>query len=702
MNLIFFIGWVLLIFVCSDVLGSAVQFSHWELTPRLGTDERDTPVEFVHSTLLGFAALWVSLSAAYAIGIATRQFIVSFICFSTVAALLVQYERVVRWSRSRLIFWGLIAAVGFLASFVPPRFSRTDDPEYFFLAEKLLRTGSVVEYFNYRRPLSLGGWTLIQAIFSSGPAGVNFVASLDVIIGSILYLFCGLLNGLSTATALPIALSAVGVVQVFQVNLSPAISVAALAAILISSSLPLPNPKNSFTPVALAAMACAIRPQLGLIAMVGTAISFWRIRNQQRYAVIMGAAVVGFSGLWLLIFWRDTGLLPFSKCAGTNPALYEPVCDPQFLPLVSKIMLPQMTSLAGQHWVSWSLTILAFATCTWTMGASRYSAAVRNEFRILGIFSIATIATAIVMIATLGSEAILNSRYYMPLVEGFLYVFLVRGGVHIFYRKRVVWYNVTLPPVIAIVALCLITVKLMVSTNRPSFPTESSGKICGQLLTPDERQAFEQVPHGNGYALLQIDCPVGSFQISPRVMMSDLFWSTRGAYFDAKWDAAKTLSWLQKNGVGQVVYLDKDQSWNFGLNQWLATLGIFKAESELAHTYPEIHEAKYKVDEAYFEIDSLGNLRRLAEYCDSTQIPTRNPQGPLIIIDINQCQCQTFSTLEPRRNRRRSRPSGSRRRPHCPSSTARRAGAQAQLSWDGFLVNTAARDEAAIRQKKED
>src|SRR5208282_1046214 len=111
-----------------------------------------------------------------------------------------------------------VGTAALLASFLTPIFNDADDPEYFFLINKLLRTGAIVEYFNLRRPLTFGGWTFIQAIFSAGPAGVAFVASIDAIVGSILFLFCAVLLG-TGLWALPAALVGALVVQVFQENL---------------------------------------------------------------------------------------------------------------------------------------------------------------------------------------------------------------------------------------------------------------------------------------------------------------------------------------------------------------------------------------------------------------------------------------------------------------------------------------------------
>jgi hypothetical protein len=120
MKFVLFIGWVLLIFICSDLVGSALRFGQ-SLRPRGQASatghggEHGAPVDFVHSTLLGFATLWVSLSVAYALGIATQGVIVAFIGFSALAAALAQRRHVVSWARSRLTLWGLVGAVALCA-----------------------------------------------------------------------------------------------------------------------------------------------------------------------------------------------------------------------------------------------------------------------------------------------------------------------------------------------------------------------------------------------------------------------------------------------------------------------------------------------------------------------------------------------------------------------------------------------------------
>jgi hypothetical protein len=326
MNLVLFIGWVLAIFICSDLVGSALRFgpsSRQALAAGegRGAGERGCPVDFVHSTLLGFAAIWVGLSVAYAIGIATQGVIVAFIGVSAVAAALVQRRHIVGWARSRLTLWVLVGAVALLASFVTPILNGSDDPEYFFLINKLLRTGSIVEYFNYRRPITLGGWTFIQGVFSAGPAGVAFVASIDAIVGTILFMFCAILLGTGAWAALPAALVGVLVVQDFQINLGTAIGMAAMCAVLVSLSLPGCAPRSSFTSLAFAFIAVTIRPQLGLIAIIAIAVALWR--NRPTSLLIAGVILGGISIVWVAIFLRDTGVLPLSTSPGFNPQFLE-------------------------------------------------------------------------------------------------------------------------------------------------------------------------------------------------------------------------------------------------------------------------------------------------------------------------------------------------------------------------------------------
>jgi hypothetical protein len=631
MKLVLFIGWVVFIFICSDFVGSALRFRLSFLPVRRAsatdhdTGERGAAVDFVHSTLLGFAALWVCLSVAYAIGIATQYLIVAFIGLAAVAAALAQYRNFISLARSRLTLWGLVGATALLASFVTPTFNRFDDPEYFFLINKLLRIGSIVEYFNYRRPGTLGGWTFIQAIFSAGPAGTAFVASIDAIAGSILFLFCTLLLGIGTLAALPAALSLVLVVSFFQVNLGTAIAMAAMCAVLVSLSLPASAPRNSLTPIALAVMAVTIRPQLGLIAIIGIAVVLWRNRST---LLIVGAVLVGITTLWVVIFLRDTGLLPLSMSPGLNPQVFKQIEDP--LLYQTSLLSQVVASFWQDRWAagSLSLTVLAVVICGWQSVLTKHSAAIRNEFRVLGAFSIAVAATVVVMVAALRPVAQNYVRYYIPVVEGFLYVFWIRSAVHVVQRGLGgLSRYASLPFAVMAVALC---VAIVVSAQKLSVPAESSGRICPQLLSPEERRAFEVVPRGSGYTLLAINCPVGSFDTSSRVMMNDLFFATQGDYFDIASDAQGTAKWLRKEGVDRLVYLDKDTSPSFGPRTWRNFLKELKSDSS--------ESARWTRREFSYVLESLEKLRKLAQYCESLRIPIRDPQGPLVIVDVRECK----------------------------------------------------------------
>ena len=314
-----------------------------------------------------------------------------------------------------------------MASFVTPVFNPYDDPEYFFHVSKLLRTGSIVEYFNYRRPETLGGWTFLQAIFSAGPAGLAFVASIDAVLGGVLFLCCALSLGIGPLAALPAAQCLVLVVSLFQANLGTAVTMAAMCAVLVSLSLPACAPKNSLTPLALAVMAVTIRPQLGLIAIVGIAVVLWR--NRSTPLLIAGAILVGITTLWVAIFYRDTGLLPLSLHPGLNPLVFKQIENP------SLYKTPLLSEIVSTFWVnrwatgSLSLTVLAAVVCGWLSVAGEPPPATRSEFRVLGAFSIAVIATSVLLVATLGPVAPVGDRYYIPVVEGFLYVFLIRSIV---------------------------------------------------------------------------------------------------------------------------------------------------------------------------------------------------------------------------------------------------------------------------------
>ena len=654
MKLVLFIGWVLLIFICSDLVGSALWFGLSLLPPRQasadgqghGTCERGSPVDFVQSTLLGFATIWVGLSVAYAIGIATQGLIVAFIGLSAAAAALVQRGHVVGWARSRLTLWGLVGAVALLASFVTPIFNVSDDPEYFFFINKLLRTGAIVEYFSYRRPITLGGWTFIQAIFSAGPAGVAFVASIDAIVGSILLMFCAILLGTGVWAALPAALVGVLAVRVFQVNLGTAIDVAAMCAVLVCLSLPACAPRNSFTPIAFSVMAVTIRPQLGLIAIIGIALVLWR--NRSTSLLIVGAILAGISIVWVAIFLRDTGgLLPLSTSPGYNPQFLEQT-EVVREPLLSRIQAAiaatpyfwrNQAGVWPGVWAAANMTVLALVICGWQSATTKHGAAIRNEFLVLGAFCIAAVATVVGMIAMIGPKALSFQRYYIPVLDGVLYVFLIRSAVHILQRGpgRLSKYA-SLPVVSMIAVLCIAVLK---SEQNLSVPTESAGRICSQLLTPEERRMFGGITAWSGYVLLAINCPIGSFEISSRVMMNDLFSATRGYYFDITSDAQATANWLRKHGVGQLVYLDDDASDTYAISNWQFNLErIIKSGCSVYSCDSALERRR----EYYYWFESLDKFRKLAKYCDSVRIPILDPQGPLVVVDVRQCKNQRFAT----------------------------------------------------------
>ena len=113
--------------------------------------------------------------------------------------------------------------------------------------------------------------------------------------------------------------------------------------------------------------------------------------------------------------------------------------------------------------------------------------------------------------------------------------------------------------------MCL---SVVATAGKLSIPTESSDRICRQLLSPDERRAVEIISPRRGYTLLAITCPVDSFDPSPRVMMNDLFFATHARDYDIASDDQGTAKWLQKDGVDQLVYLDEDTSDVFGLRNW--------------------------------------------------------------------------------------------------------------------------------------
>ena len=633
MIFLLFIAWVLVIFVCSDLLGSALKF---RIPFVLGlqssaTDQnvtkRPATVDFVHSTLLGFAALWVALSAAYAIGIASQGLIVASIGCLAVAAAAVKQRNIVSWTYARLPLWGLVGVTALLASVVAPVLNTADDPEYLFHISKLLQTGSIVEYFNYRRPQTLGGWTFLQAIFSAGPAGLAFVASIDAVLGTILSLLCALSLGIGALAALPAALTLLLAVQFYQSNIGPAIAMAAWCAVLVSLSLPACAPKNSLTPIAFGVMAVTIRPQLGLIAIVGVAFVLWRNRST---ALPIAAILGGITILWVAIFFRDTGFLPLSIDPGLNPLLLKQVEDPLLYkaPLLSQLI----ASFWQDRWAtgSFSLAFLAVMICGWLSITNKHSAAIQNEYRVLGAFSIAVVATVVLLIAMLKPVAPFEGRYYIPVAEGFLFVFWIRSIVRALPQGAGRLSRYASLPLALMVAM--VGLAIGATRGRMSLPAESSGRICRQLLSPEERRAVDMISGGGGYVLLTIDCPGGSFDYSSRVMMNDLFFATHGDPFDITSDADGTARWLQKEGVDHIVYLDNDTSDVFGLDKWREYRDQLKPQSSEA--------AQWEQSEVSYEIGSLETLRKLAQYCESVRIPIGDPQGPLVIVDVRQCGSQ--------------------------------------------------------------
>ena len=188
------------------------------------------------------------------------------------------------------------------------------------------------------------------------------------------------------------------------------------------------------------------------------------------------------------------GLNPLVFSQVENPALYK-------TPLLSQIV----STFWVNRWAtgSLSLTVLAAVVCGWLSVAGKHSPATRNEFRVLGAFSIAVLATFVLLVAALGPAAPSHARYHLPIVEGFLFVFWIRSATRVFEQGEqreglLPRYGALLLAFVAIV-LCLAIVataeKLEVPPNMPdrivSVPTESFGMICPRLLTKEERQAID-------------------------------------------------------------------------------------------------------------------------------------------------------------------------------------------------------------------
>jgi hypothetical protein len=358
--------------------------------------------------------------------------------------------------------------------------------------------------------------------------------------------------------------------------------------------------------------------------------------------LIDGVILAGISIIWTAIFLRDTGgLLPLSTSPGYNPQYLE-----QTSVFYQTSLLSQLTSfwrgegsdpffggnLPGVPTAA-SLTVLGLVICGWLSVSTKHGAAIRNEFVVLGAFLTAAVATVVGLMVMIGPKALTFQRYYFPVVDGVLYVFLIRSVVHLLQRGpgRLSTYA-SLPIAGMTAVLC---VAVLMSAENLSVPSESAGQICSQLLSPEERREFEQIPVGSRDILLAINCPIGSFEISQRVMMNDLFSATRGYYFDITSDAKATARWLQTQGVDQLVYLDNDQSDTYSVKNWRSRLEILTTSG--CSLFPCESVPQRKMEYSYW-LESLAKFRDLAQYCGSVRVPIRDPQGPLVVVDVRQCE----------------------------------------------------------------
>ena len=81
--------------------------------------------------------------------------------------------------------------------------------------------------------------------------------------------------------------------------------------------------------------------------------------------------------------------------------------------------------------------MLGLAICGWLSLTTKHGAAIRGEFLVLGAFFVGAVATVVGMIAMIGPKALTFQRYYFPVVDGVLYVFLIRSAVHVLQRGPV-------------------------------------------------------------------------------------------------------------------------------------------------------------------------------------------------------------------------------------------------------------------------
>lgn len=625
MLLLQFLLWAIFVLVTADLIGVSLQRAYptsFGETPlaahaTAGQPVQGSGVDFASSTLLGFAALWCFLSLLYALGMATLQVMVVSILLAAIVGAASCRAHLFHWMRSRWTCWLVLGLAIALALFIKPRVNEMDDPPYLYLVEKLLGTGSLVEYFNYRRPITLGGWTFIQALFSAGPAGTAFVASVDYVLGSVLFLLCALLLRLGRLAAVPVALCGILVVHSMQTNLGSTVSMAALCALLVVLSLPERAESSPFTTMTFAVIAASTRPQLGLIACLAVAISLWRHRSGRLGLGI--ASLAGIALIWLFIFYRDTGLLPTSVAPGYNPFL-----DPGWQQFQGEPVAHKLLKLWNRPLTHTVATLLAASMlfCAWQAWRLRRTGK-SDAMWVWLAFAIAAMITALLIIKLDPVLALQHARYFVPVLQGVLFAFLVWVGTRAL--QRAPWLGPSAVTPLAILFAVLVMVDVVVP-DRIAPPHANPANDCPRLLQDDELSSIGQLPSVKGLTMLMIECPLGNFAIKRNTMTSDLFFMTRGASFDLDWTWKDIVAWLQDQGVSRFIYLENDASPIYGLEPVRERLADYISSEE-----------EYRSWEFDIWLRSLEIPRRLADHCARWIVPITHPEGPVIVVDIDNC-----------------------------------------------------------------
>ena len=118
--------------------------------------------------------------------------------------------------------------------------------------------------------------------------------------------------------------------------------------------------------------------------------------------------------------------------------------------------------------------MLGLAICGWLSLTTKHGAAIRGEFLVLGAFFVGAVATVVGMIAMIGPKALTFQRYYFPVVDGVLYVFLIRSAVHVLQRGPVRLSAYGSLPIAGMTAVLCIAI--LMSAENLSVPTEFGRK----------------------------------------------------------------------------------------------------------------------------------------------------------------------------------------------------------------------------------